>query len=124
MRMWSIIFQKSRYPCLCLHPYNLYFCCSAQKPVKGKKKSFKGKQRNIGSIFLPYLDTVKDQVQLEFENPGNKDSEVVSLLPVRDADADTGEKIKEFDRLFSLEERWSGQLEEYYMSFIPGIRKR
>ena len=49
---------------------------------------------------------------------------MVSLLPVRDADADTGEKIKEFDRLFSLEERWSGQLEEYYMSFYSRYQEK
>lgn len=118
-------FPKSRYPCLCLHPYNLYFCCSAcRSRLKGRKSPLKGKQRNIASIFLPYLDTVKDQVQLEFENPGNKDSEVVSLLPVLEADPDTGEKIKEFDRLFSLEERWSGQLEEYYMSLYSRYQEK
>ena len=66
----------------------------------------------------------KTLAQLMLENPGNKDSEVVSLLPVRDADADTGEKIKEFDRLFSLEERWSGQLEEYYMSFYSRYQEK
>ena len=37
---------------------------------------------------------------------------------------DTGEKIKEFDRLFSLEERWSGQLEEYYMSLYSRYQEK
>ena len=35
-----------------------------------------------------------------------------------------GKKIKEFDRLFSLEERWSGQLEEYYMSFYSRYQEK
>ncbi len=110
-------FPRSKYPCLCLHPYNLYFCCSAcNSRFKGVKSPLKGKQRNIGTIFLPYLDTVKEQVQLEFENPKDKDSEVVKMLPAEETDLNATEKIKEFDRLFSLEERWSGQLEECYMS--------
>ena len=110
-------FPKSKYPCLCLHPYNLYFCCSAcNSRFKGTKSPLKGKQRNLGSIFLPYLDTVKEQVQLEFENPPDADSEIVKLHPVQDGDPNAGEKIKEFNRLFSLEERWSGQLEDYYMN--------
>ena len=49
---------------------------------------------------------------------------MVSLLPVLEADPDTGEKIKEFDRLFSLEERWSGQLEEYYMSLYSRYQEK
>ncbi len=110
-------FPKSKYPCLCLHPYNLYFCCSAcSSRFKGTRSPLKGKQRNIGSIFLPYLDTVKEQVQLEFENLQDKDSEVVKMLPAGDGTADTEEKIKDFNRLFSLEERWRGQLEECYMN--------
>ncbi len=118
-------FPKSKYPCLCLHPYNLYFCCSAcNSRFKGTKSPLKGKQRNIGSIFLPYLDTVKEQVQLEFENPEDKDSEVVKLFPAENGASDTGEKIKEFDRLFSLEERWSGQLEEYYMSLYSWYQEK
>lgn len=38
------------------------------------------------------------------------------MLPKEDAVPETKEKIREFDRLFALEERWSGQLECYYMS--------
>ena len=118
-------FPKSRYPCLCLHPYNLYFCCSVcNSRFKGTKSPLKGKHKNVGSIFLPYLDTVKEQAQLEFENPEDKDSEVVKMLPAENGDSDTGEKIKEFDRLFSLEERWSGQLEEYYMSLYSWYQEK
>ena len=110
-------FPKEKYPCLCLHPYNLYFCCAAcNSTYKGRETPLKGKSRDLSKIFLPYLDTVKDQVQLEFENPKDKDSEVVKMLPAEETEPDTGGKIKEFDRLFSLEERWSGQLEGYYMS--------
>ena len=50
------------------------------------------------------MDTVKDAVQLKFENPGDKDSEVVKMLPKEDAVPETKEKIREFDRLFALEE--------------------
>ena len=38
---------------------------------------------------------------------------------------ETKEKIREFDRLFALEERWSGQLEkEYYMSFYSRYQEK
>ena len=78
----------------------------------------------IASIFLPYLDTVKDAVQLKFENPGDKDSEVVKMLPKGDTVPETKEKIREFDRLFALEERWSGQLECYYMSLYQRYQEK
>ena len=34
------------------------------------------------------------------------------------------EKIREFDRLFALEERWSGQLECYYMSLYQRYQEK
>ena len=118
-------FPKSKYPCLSLHPYNLYFCCTTcNTRFKGTKSPLKGKTRDIGRIFLPYLDTVKDAVQLKFENPGDKDSEVVKMLPKEDAVPETKEKIREFDRLFALEERWSGQLECYYMSLYRRYQEK
>ena len=118
-------FPKSKYPCLSLHPYNLYFCCTTcNTSFKGTKSPLKGKTRDIGRIFLPYLDTVKDAVQLKFENPGDKDSEVVKMLPKEDAVPETKEKIREFDRLFALEERWSGQLECYYMSLYQRYQEK
>ena len=70
------------------------------------------------------MDTVKDAVQLKFENPGDKDSEVVKMLPKEDAVPETKEKIREFDRLFALEERWSGQLECYYMSLYQRYQEK
>lgn len=118
-------FPKSKYPCLSLHPYNLYFCCTTcNTRFKGTKSPLKGKTRDIGRIFLPYLDTVKDAVQLKFENHGDKDSEVVKMLPKEDAVPETKEKIREFDRLFALEERWSGQLECYYMSLYQRYQEK
>ena len=70
------------------------------------------------------MDTVKDAVQLKFENHGDKDSEVVKMLPKEDAVPETKEKIREFDRLFALEERWSGQLECYYMSLYRRYQEK
>ena len=70
------------------------------------------------------MDTVKDAVQLKFENPGDKDSEVVKMLPKGDTVPETKEKIREFDRLFALEERWSGQLECYYMSLYQRYQEK
>lgn len=71
------------------------------------------------------MDTVKDAVQLKFENPGDKDSEVVKMLPKEDAVPETKEKIREFDRLFALGgalERTAGMLLYVPLSAVSGKR--
>ena len=69
------------------------------------------------------MDTVKDAVQLKFENPGDKDSEVVKMLPKEDTVPETKEKIREFDRLFAWRSAGADSWNVIICPFISGIRK-
>lgn len=107
-------FGKMFVPCLALHPYNLHFTCkSCNQTYKHIKKPMM-KKSDIRNVFLPYLDTVRSKTKLEFYHGEKKDG--LRLLP-EDADEPfIAEKIKSFNSIFRLENRWSGLLKGYYES--------
>ena len=118
-------FAKSAVPCLALHPFNLYFCCpTCNKRYKGDKSPFSGGKKELKRIFLPYLDTVRDQVRIGFEMDKKAGEEKVRLDPVDPKEEHIREKIRAFDHLFDLKKRWSGQLEGYYMEKMQWYRRK
>lgn len=118
-------FAKSAVPCLALHPFNLYFCCpTCNKRYKGDKSPFSSGKKELKRIFLPYLDTVRDQVRIGFEMDKKAGEEKVRLDPVDPKEEHIREKIRAFDHLFDLKKRWSGQLEGYYMEKMQWYRRK
>lgn len=106
-------FGKTFIPCLALHPYNLYFCCpSCNERYKRAEIPFQRGERDVEKIFLPYLDTVRDKVKLRFRK--DADQERVEFCPADEEEPYAQEKIDAFERLFHLQERWSGLLDYYY----------
>ena len=64
-------------------------------------------------IFLPYLDTVRDQVRIGFEMDKKAGEEKVRLDPVDPKEEHIREKIRAFDHLFDLKKtlvRTAGRL--------------
>ena len=108
-------FPKSWVPCLVLHPGNLYFCCPAcNQRYKRVRTPFGRGKKDLRRIFLPYIDTVREKVQLTFCH--EKEADQVRLRPADPGEPGIEDKIKAFDHLFRLEERWSGLLEYYYVT--------
>lgn len=106
-------FGKKWIPCLMLHPNNLYFICPICNTVYKKKIKplYKG-DPEIRKIFLPYKDTVRDRTEMEFSHGLRTDR--VKLNPANIKETYIDEKIEAFDKIFQLEERWSGLLENKY----------
>lgn len=97
-------FAKSWIPCLALHPYNLYFICPVcNERYKLADSPFYDGNTDLGTIFLPYLDTVRDKVRIEFTHGMEKDQ--VRLSPADQREEHIDEKVKAFDKLFSLKDR-------------------
>lgn len=108
-------FGKAFIPCLVLHPYNLYFACPVcNQRYKGVRNALPEGARDIRQVFLPYLDTVRKKVKIEFEH--KKEEDCLYLKPADPGEPDISLKIESFNRLFSIKERWSGMLECYYVS--------
>lgn len=108
-------FPKAKVPCLALHPCNLYFSCTAcNRTYKGKKSPFIKNNRDLQKLFLPYLDTVRDKVRIEFYDDDHKENDRLRFVPANPRETYIDEKIEVFDHLYELEERWSGLLNGYY----------
>lgn len=106
-------FAKTFVPCLALHPHNLYFICPVcNERYKGSKKQMEGKELDAHKIFLPYMDTVRDKVKVEFRH--EKEEDRVQFEPADEEEENIDKKIDAFEELFHLEMRWSGQLELFY----------
>lgn len=106
-------FGKAFVPCLALHPGNLYFICTeCNSGYKGEKRPLYRQELNIRKSFLPYVDTVKDKVRLEFSHEKDKDG--IQLKPLDEQEENVEEKLEVFEKLFCLEERWSGLMPSYY----------
>lgn len=115
-------FPKSAVPCLVLHPHNVYFCCSAcNQKYKLTQNQLQQKGKNIRELFLPYFDTIRDKVQIEFKNEPDRDK--VAFVPADPDETGINKKIAAFDQLFSLEERWSGLLPLYYLTRVKEYEK-
>lgn len=117
-------FSKAFIPCLALHPNNLYFICGVcnGKRYKGDKKYSDNGNRNVRKIFLPYVDTVRDRVKLEFEQGKEKDT--VKFIPADEKEAFIKEKIEIFDYFFQLPQRWAKSLGRFYATANRRYRKK
>lgn len=102
-------FPKDMFSGLILHPYNIYYCCNACNRPKSNKLPPKN-ARDIRKVFLPYYDTVRDKIIIEFENKEGRD--VVKFRIKEPSEKFITEKIKSFRLFFNLEERWSSSLEK------------
>ena len=70
-------------------------------------------------IFLPYLDTVCDEVTLEFEHESKQD--IIKMKPRSAKSPYIKEKIASVNHLFQLQKRWSGQLERYFYTRMQAV---
>lgn len=112
-------FGKAFVPCLALHPDNLYFCCpTCNKTYKGIRSPLYRNSQDIRKNFLPYLDTIRDQVKVEFTHDEEKDE--VRLVPEDRKISYIKEKMEAAENIFRLEERWSSLLEVYFSSMVAG----
>ena len=73
-------------------------------------------------IFLPYLDTVCDEVTLEFEHESKQD--IIKMKPRSAKSPYIKEKIASVNHLFQLQKRWSGQLERYFYTRMQDCEYR
>ena len=106
-------FAKAWIPCLALHPYNLYFICPVcNERYKSMKRVFHDGIIDVRRVFLPYIDTIRDRVKIEFIHEEEKDR--ISLAPADESETYINEKIDSFNQLFDLENRWSGFMEYYF----------
>lgn len=117
-------FSKAFIPCLALHPKNLYFICGAcnGKRYKGDKKFSDKGNTDIRKIFLPYVDTVRDKVNVHFEH--EKDKDTLKFIPADKREPYIEEKIRVFDYYFQLPERWSGSLKRYNITAYRKYKRR
>ena len=100
---------RSAYPSLSLHPGNLLFICKeCNETYKGTRDALKKGKKPLGQIFLPYRDTVKDHAAISIRRVKNTDT--VELKAVNDT-REERERIKNFNSLYQLEKRWSGEVE-------------
>ena len=75
---------------------------------------------DVRRVFLPYIDTIRDRVKIEFIHEEEKDR--ISLAPADESETYINEKIDSFNQLFDLENRWSG-FKEYYFETRSSLYK-
>lgn len=124
-------FPKGVYSPLILHPSNLYFACKdCNETYKGTRDALRKRNGPIPlrNVFIPYQDTVKDHTTVTFRREANTDH-----IELQSASGDPAEnrKIKNFDYLYQLEERWSADIEGIFNQYRilcagrnPGGKKR
>lgn len=110
-------FPKAVYPVLELHPYSLTFLCKPCNQVyKRAGDALNRGGKSIGTVFLPYQDTVREHVTVSFRWDPDEDKEKVKLLPAASDPAEE-EKVNTFARQFQLEERWTNDIERTHNCF-------
>jgi len=117
-------FPKSRYPALALHPYNLLPVCSdcnglryksGKDPVAAADKG----PGELRTVYLPYLRSARKEVAFRV----GEDCKI-SLCPGPEGDRFTQRRIDNLERLYELEERWSGVLSSVYDDLNAELRER
>lgn len=117
-------FSKTFVPCLALHPNNLYFICGNcnGSVYKGEKKFCDKGRKDVHKVFLPYVDTVRDKVNVNFEH--EKEEDVLKFIPANEKEPYIKEKIEIFDYFFELPKRWSQSLERFHTTAYRKYRRR
>lgn len=103
-------FPRSKFPTLTLHPYNLLPTCSDcnGSSFKHEKVPFAKPDAGPGelqTVFLPYLRPAKPEVTLSVGENCN-----IVMTPSPGTGKYTAQRIENMDRLYHLEDRWSGIL--------------
>lgn len=102
-------FPRGTYPALSLHPANLLFICKeCNETYKKSRDALKRGAKPLSRVFLPYQDTVRDHAAVTFRREKNTDR--VHLLAVSGGRAESA-RVQNFDYLYQLEKRWSGEVE-------------
>lgn len=103
-------FPRSKFPTLTLHPYNLLPTCPNCNGPSFKHEKSPVDEIDVGpgelqTVFLPYLRPAKPEVTLGVGENCN-----IIIVPSPEASKYTPQRIKNMDRLYKLEDRWSGVL--------------
>lgn len=100
-------FPRSKFPTLTLHPYNLLPTCpncngSSFKHEKSPVEETDAGPGELQTVFLPYLRPAKPEVTLGVGENCN-----IIITPSPGTSKYTPQRIKNMDRLYKLEDRWS-----------------
>lgn len=103
-------FPRSKFPTLTLHPYNLLPTCPSCNGPSFKHEKSPVEETDAGpgelqTVFLPYLRPAKPEVTLGVGENCN-----IVITPSHGTDKHTIQRIQNMDRLYKLEDRWSGVL--------------
>ncbi len=103
---------------LMLHPYNLYFTCKTcnSSIYKSQKMPLENEQDNLQTTFLPFHAGAQEEVAFQFSRGTLGDS--IQMIPSNPKAPHVEEKIRNLDRMFRLEERWTNDLEAYASSLL------
>jgi hypothetical protein len=109
-------FPRKKYPTLAVHPYNLIPTCkdcngSANKGQKNPidDNDIEGRIPNIFlTVFLPYLRPA--HLEVDFDVDANNHRLNITMSPKDPKDLHAPKKIKNINRLYNLEKRWSDVL--------------
>lgn len=114
-------FPKSIYPIFSVFADNLVpVCKTCNGPSCKHEKDPLEEQHGPGcllKIYIPYYREVRGDIRLEFKN------DEVRILPIDKSDQYAEIRIKNLDRIYNLESRWSAELDDSFISISERIRK-
>nr|WP_290226737.1 hypothetical protein [Trichocoleus desertorum] len=114
-------FPKKDYPFFAVHPSNLVPICLSCN------RSFKGDRDPIDSVateplvntFHPYGNPAINHINIDIKSdPSTKD---ILVIKITEKSGQSSRRVKSFNRLLKLEDRWSGRLND---TIVPAIEDK
>jgi hypothetical protein len=105
-------FPKALYPPLAVHPWNLVLTCiTCNQRAHGSADPLEEHLPGaLTEVYLPYARPGMDDVSVSF-SPGSVS--VVEIASAAESDS-SRRRIRNFDRLYKIQEQWSGRLTTYW----------
>ncbi|MED3541308.1 hypothetical protein ABEX53_10515 [Bacillus toyonensis] len=118
-------FPKSIYPALAIAADNLVPMCNDcnTKAKLGKNPLNNNGKGAIRNAFIPYVHSGIDEITINYLL-GEKSKFEVEILPNDPADEFVKLRIKNFDRIYNIRERWASDIELLYESFMNVLTAR